>query len=228
MKLFTLTAVLTAVILAAGLTLAGARIDPSEAASLGTPRSTPTAPPGGLLPGRSTSTPAPAGTDSAEESTASPDDCTATFPIDSVEAIEFGTTTDTQLRASFGQPVSVAGRPPRMRFEAGECVLLVTLGTTEAEEAELQAYGTLGWALDRYGPPDAAGIAQGNLTLPFADSILLFYADAGIILRFDADLDALDRDTPIDSFTLRPAYTIENQLRRLNAEKIEWQQPAKT
>ncbi|WP_119071824.1 hypothetical protein [Aggregatilinea lenta] len=184
-------------------------------------RATASAAPGGPLPGRSTPTPS---TGDAPEN-AAPEDCTAIFPIDSIEAIEFGVTTATQLRAAFGEPVSVTGRPPSMRFEAGPCVLMVSLGIDEAQEVELQGYGTLGWVLDHYGPPDTAGIAQGNLTLPLADSAVLLYADAGLIALFNRDLSGLDRDTPVDSLFVRPAYALDDQLRRLNVEKVEWQPP---
>ena len=231
MKSITLVASLMIVILAACLMLASAPLDPVLSAAIGTLQATSTMyAPGSLLPGRSTPTPdtALATADAPYDAvmpTAAPSDCTTAFPIETVEAIELGTTTSTQLRASFGQPVSVSGRPPRMRFEAGACVLLVTLGADEAEEVELQQYGTLGWVLDRYGSPDAAGIAQGNLTLPLADSAVLLYADEGLVVLFDRDLATLDRDTPVDSLFVRPAYTLDDQLRRLNIEKADWRPP---
>lgn len=232
MKSIALVMSLTLVILVACLALASAQSNPVLPAASAALRATSTSAPGGLLPGRSTPTPgAPLATADAThdavDSTAAPDGCTAIFPIDAIDAIEFGTTTSTQLRASFGQPVSVSGRPPRLRFEAGDCVLLVTLGADEAEQVELQQYGTLGWVLDRYGPPDAAGIAKGNLTLPLAGSAVLLYANEGLTVLFDGDLSTLDRETPVDSFFVRPAYKLDDQLRRLNIEETEWQPPVR-
>jgi len=198
------------------------------------------------LPGRSTATPSdavltlpptvlmtPAVTSPFTYPTRPPDisptpsdDCTSVFPIESVERIEPGETTIPQLEAAFGRADSRGGRPPRLRFEADGCTLLVTIGVQEALEAELVSYGSLGWLLDRYGQPDAVGISQGNLTLLSVDSAVLLYPDEGIIAIFEVSPDELDRDTPISQLIFRLPYTAEKQITRLNLLPVEdWQPP---
>lgn len=154
------------------------------------------------------------------------DDCTSVFPIESVERIELGETTIPQLEAAFGRADSRGGRPPRLRFEADGCTLLVTIGVQEALEAELVSYGSLGWLLDRYGPPDAVGISQGNLTLLNVDSAVLLYPDEGILAIFEPGPDDLDRDTPISQLIFRLPYTADKQMTRLHLLPVEgWQPP---
>jgi hypothetical protein len=153
-------------------------------------------------------------------------DCTSVFPLESVERITFGETTATQLEAAFGRAVSRGGRPPALRFERGTCTLIVTLGIQEAQEAELRSYGSLGLLLDRYGPPAAVGISQGNLTLLAVGNAVLLYPDQGLIAIFDAEPDALDRATPISHLYFRPAYATDKQIARLNLRSVEnWSPP---
>ncbi len=152
-------------------------------------------------------------------------DCTSVYPLENVESISFGQTTVPQLEASFGHAEAVNGRPPRFRFEEDGCTLLVTVGTDEALEAELDDYGTLGLLLDRYGPPAAAGIAQGNLTLMLFGNAVLLYPERGIIAIFEVGPDNLTRDTPVMSLQFRPAYLVEKQIARLNLETVTWQPP---
>jgi hypothetical protein len=152
-------------------------------------------------------------------------DCTAVFPLDSVEAIQFGTTTIPQLEAAFGHAAYVGGRPTRFRFEDHGCVLRVTIGFQEALEAELANYGTLGLLIDRYGPPAAVGISQGNLTLLFVGNAVLLYPEQGIVAIFDVEPDALTLDTPVSALNFRPPYEVSQQIRRLNLRPVEWQPP---
>jgi hypothetical protein len=148
-------------------------------------------------------------------------DCTPVFPIESVERIAFGETTVTQLESTFGRADFPSGRPPRLRFEDGGCVLIVTLGVQEALEAELVNYGSLGLLLDRYGPPQAVGISQGNLTLLTIGNAVLLYPDQGVIAIFDAGPDAISRTTPIGQLIFRPPYTADKQMTRLNLQPVE-------
>jgi hypothetical protein len=152
-------------------------------------------------------------------------DCTAVFPIDSVEAIEFGKTTITQLEAAFGRATSVGGRPTRFRFEERGCILRVTIGFQEALEAELPNYGTLGLLLDRYGPPAAVGVSQGNLTLLTVGNAILLYPEQGVVAIFDLEPDELTLDTPVSTLNFRPPYEVDQQVRRLNLRPVEWQPP---
>jgi hypothetical protein len=154
------------------------------------------------------------------------DDCTSVFPLASVERIAFGRTTTTQLEASFGRAVYHGGRPPRLRFEDKSCVLIVTLGTQEALEAELVNYGSLGLLLDRYGSPEAVGISLGNLTLLTIGNAVLLYPEQGVIAVFDAGPDDLDRAMPVSHLHFRPPYAAEKQITRLNLRPVEnWQPP---
>ena len=152
-------------------------------------------------------------------------DCTDVFPLDSVEAIEFGQTTIPQLEASFGRASYVGGRPTRFRFEAEGCTLRVSVGVQEALEAELVSYGTLGLLLDRYGPPAAAGISQGNLTLLVTGYTVLLYPEEGIIAIFDIAPGQLKRDTPVSTLYFRASYTVEKQVQRLNLLLTDFQPP---
>lgn len=196
----------------------------------------------GNLPGRSTPTPdtfditpipqTPLVTSPFNFPTSPPDisptpaqDCTAVFPIESVEAIDFGQTTIPQLEASFGHPVYQGGRPTRFRFEDKGCILLVIMGITEAQEAELLSYGTLDWVLERYGSPAAVGISQGNLTLPLVGSAVLLYPELGIIAMFDAPPDELTGSTSVSTLYFRDPFEVEQQLTRLNLSSVEWQPP---
>jgi hypothetical protein len=152
--------------------------------------------------------------------------CTAVFPVESVERIEFGETTVVQLEATFGRAGFPAGRPPRLHFEDDGCVLLVTLGVQEALEAELVNYGSLGLLLDRYGPPLAVGISQGNLTLLTVGNAVLLYPDQGVIAIFDAGPDEISRTTIIGQLIFRPPYTAAQQITRLHLQPVEdWVPP---
>lgn len=153
-------------------------------------------------------------------------DCTGVFPLDSVEQIEFGLTTTQQLEAAFGRAEYRGGRPPQLRFEDSDCVLIVTLGVQEALEAELVNYGSLGLLLDRYGPPEAVGLSQGNLTLLTIGNAVLLYPEQGIIAIFDVGPEALDRATPVSQLHMRPPYAAEKQITRLNLRPVEgWAPP---
>jgi hypothetical protein len=153
-------------------------------------------------------------------------DCTPVFPIESVERIDFGETTVTQLEAAFGRADFPSGRPPRLRFEDGGCMLIVTLGIQEALEAELVNYGSLGLLLDRYGPPGTVGISQGNLTLLTTGNAVLLYPDQGVIAIFDAGPDEISRATTVGQLIFRPPYTANKQITRLHLRPVEdWVPP---
>jgi len=164
-------------------------------------------------------------TSSASDATRPARDCTTVYPLDNVEAIAFGQTTVAQLEASFGYAEAVNGRPPRFRFEEDGCMLLVTVGTDEALEAELVDYGTLALLLDRYGPPAATGISQGNLTLMLFGNAVLLYPEEGIIAIFEEGPDDLTGDTTVMSLQFRPPYDVEKQIARLHLEPVDWQPP---
>lgn len=160
------------------------------------------------------------------DSTTSAPDCTAVFPIESIEAIRFGQTTTAQLEAAFGHAVSVGGRTPTYRFEARGCVLAVSTDGTIAQEAELSAYGTLDWLLDRYGTPAAVGISEGNLVLMIPGQTVLLYPEQGLIATFDALPDDLTRETPIAVLYARLSYAAERQITRLKLAVVDdWVQP---
>jgi hypothetical protein len=150
-------------------------------------------------------------------------DCTRIFPLSSVESIEFGITTITQLEASFGRGTYQGGRAPRFRFEEGECVLIVTVGVNEAHDAELLDYGTLDLLLNRYGKPGAVGISQGNLTLLDIGDAVLLYPEAGIIAVFNVGPNDLTRATPVASLQFHAPYETDQQIRRLNLRRVaDW------
>jgi hypothetical protein len=152
-------------------------------------------------------------------------DCTSIFPLDNVATIDFGQTTISQLEASFGRAERIGGRAVQVRFDEQGCSLWVTLGGQQALDAELADYGTLADLLDWYGTPEAVGVSQGNLTLMVPGQAVLLYADAGVIAIFESDPDLLTLDSPIQSLQLRPAYTLEKQVKRLNLRLIEWHSP---
>ncbi len=211
---------------------------------------TATAPLTPLLPARPTATPnpqasplaallgspaaplTPFGTSPFQFPTATPPDatpsadCTQVFPIESVEAIHFGQTTTAQLEAAFGPPVSVRGRPPTYRFQAQGCVLEVSIGFREAQEAVLHDYGTLGWLLARYGEPKAVGISEGNLVLLIPGQAVLLYPERGVIAVFDALPDTLTRATPISALHFRAPFDAQQQVARLKLATVAgWQPP---
>lgn len=229
MKSNTLIATLLLVLMTAGLTALGTwRADPGGADRHA--EVTLTAGFGPILPGRVTAiapTPQPATEEATAEAeaTISPEACLAAFPFEVVQGIDFGRTTPTQLSAAFGTPVASGGRAPALRFEQRGCRLIVWLEGNTAQEAGLQAYGTLGWVVESFGPPDAAGVAQGNLALPLAGTAVLFYPDKGITVLFDADLADLRHETPVERLLLRAPYTLNRQARRLNVELEEWLPP---
>ncbi len=152
-------------------------------------------------------------------------DCTAIFPPDNVEAIMWGQTTLSQLEAAFGHATRERGRANRFRFEAEGCVLRALVGVQETFEVELLDYGTLGWLLDRYGPPPATGISQGNLTLRDIGHAVLLYPEAGITAIFAEHLDALTLDMPVATLVLRPPFEAQKQLTRLNVRPEVWIPP---
>jgi len=183
-------------------------------------------------PARATDTPDPAATGFAPASTGSPTPsptpataCAARFPIDSIEAIEPGRTTIAQVEAAFGQADFRGGRPLQLRFYEGDCELRIMVGIDEALEVEAIEYSTLGWLLERYGPPDAAAISEGNLALILPDVTVLLYAEAGIVAVLDALPDDLTRESLIDSLVFRPPFEVDRQLTRLNARAVEWLPP---
>lgn len=149
-------------------------------------------------------------------------DCTTVFPLDSIAAIDFTRITLPQLEAAFGQAISQGGRPTRYRFESEGCTLLVSI---MGQEAELPGYGTLDLLLERYGPPAAAGLSEGNLALVMVGYGVLFYPEQGMIALFDAPPDDLTRDTPVYTLFVRPPYEVEAQLRRLNVHPVDWLPP---
>ena len=183
-------------------------------------------------PARATATPDPAATGFAPAPTGSPTPsptpataCAARFPIDSIEAIEPGRTTIAQVEAAFGQADFRGGRPLQLRFYEGDCELRITVGIDEALEVEAIEYSTLGWLLERYGPPDAAAISEGNLALILPDVTVLLYAEAGIVAVLEALPDGLTRESLIDSLVFRPPFEVDRQLTRLNARAVEWLPP---
>ena len=143
-----------------------------------------------------------------------------------MESIEFGSTTITQLEASFGRAHYQSGRAPKLRFEEGDCVLIVTVGVDEVFDAELLYYGTLDLLLNRYGEPQTVGLSQGNLSLLDIGNAVLLYPEAGIIAIFSVEPDALSPSTRITSLQFRPPYDTEKQVRRLSLHMIEdWTPP---
>lgn len=159
-------------------------------------------------------------------STSLAQDCTAVFPIESIEAIRFGQTTTTQLEAAFGHADSVSGRPTTYRFVARDCVLRVSIQGATAMEAELPAYGSLNWLLDRYGAPAAVGISEGNLVLLMPGQTVLLYPEQGVIATFNALPDDLTRAAAIAVFYARPTYEVERQIARLNLLVVDnWVPP---
>ncbi len=233
MKPLTLIAALLVILMTAALTALGLW-RPAPLAAVGRAGVTRTAGFSAILPGRVTETapiPQPATEETTAEVTAEvgatvpPEACLAAFPFEVVRDIEFGRTTSTQLRAAFGEPVAFGGRAPGLRFERGGCTLIVRLEVDTAQEAELQAYGTLGWVLETFGPPDAAGVAQGNLALPLAGTAVLFYPEAGVTALFDADLADLHSTTPVERLLLREPYALNRQARRFNVELDDWLPP---
>jgi hypothetical protein len=160
--------------------------------------------------------------------------CTQVFPIERIEAIRFGTTTSVQLEAAFGSPASVSGRSPTYRFETRGCVLAVGTGSAIAQEASLFGYGTLGWLLDRYGPPAAVGISEGSLASFAQGSMMdlvpgyavLLYPDEGIIAIFSALPDEVARTTPIGTLQFRAPFTVTQQENRLKLLLVDdWVPP---
>ena len=206
---------------------------PAESSrSAGAPTATGSAPPTPVRPARATATPDPSATDASPAPTGSPTlsptpatECAARFPIDSIEAIEPGRTTITQVEASFGQADFRGGRPLQVRFYEDDCELRVTVGINEALDVELIGYSTLGWLLERYGPPDTAAVSEGNLTLILPDVTLLLYPDEGIIAVLDALPDDLTRESLVDSLVFRPPFEVDQQLIRLKANAVDWLPP---
>lgn len=152
-------------------------------------------------------------------------DCSSIFPLENIEAIEFGRTTIQQLESTFGRGTYHTGRPVRFKFEEGGCTLFIEVGTNEAQEVELLNYGTLEMLLERYGRPVEVGISQGNLTLLAVDAAVLFYPEQGVIAVFDVSPDQLTLTTPISQLFFRLAYQVDKQLKRLNVQPVEWQAP---
>jgi hypothetical protein len=150
-------------------------------------------------------------------------DCTSVYPLSRIQEIQLGQTTTIQLQAAFGQPINRSGRPPRLRFENQDCIMLITLSGDNASEIELLDYGTLDLLLETYGTPAVVGIAEGNLTLPLADTTIALYPDQGVIAMFEVTPDKLGPRTPISSLTIRTPYDLVRQITRLNITPVEWQ-----
>jgi hypothetical protein len=142
-----------------------------------------------------------------------------------VEEIELGRTNIPQLTAAFGQPVSRGGRPTRIRFDYGDCMLFVTVTGETADEIELASYGTLDFILERYGDPAAVGISEGSFALLALDNTVLLYPDEGIIVVFEVPPDQLTPSTPVSSLFFRPPFEIERQVTRLDLQLIDWEPP---
>ncbi len=153
--------------------------------------------------------------------------CETVFPLSSLEAIEFDYATIAQLEAAFGQSRYVGGRPPQFRFEDGSCMMTATMGIEEVQQVELISYGSLGLLIDHYGSPAAAGMAEGNMTLPWTGSSVVLYPDEGIIAVFEDELlDELRLTTPISHLLFLAPYDLQKQLTRLNVTPDDnWQPP---
>lgn len=217
---------------AAALLIGALRLPAESSRSAVSPTTTVNAPATPERPARATSTPDPAATGANPTPTGPPTPsptpatvCAAQFPIDSVEAIEPGRTTLAQVEAAFGQADFRGGRPLQIRFYEGDCELRVTAGFSEALEVELIDYSTLGWLLERYGPPDTAAVTEGNLTLILPDVTVLLYPEEGVIAVLEALPDDLTRASLLDSLVFRPPFEVDQQLTRLKARPIEWLPP---
>ena len=175
-----------------------------------------------MLPGRQT--PSPAAVDASAPATNN-SVCLAIYPLDQIEAVDFDATTLAQLEAAFGAADLASGRPTRLRFERQGCVLLATAGMMTPTDLELLDYGTLALLTGRYGLPEAAGIAEGNLALPTAGVGVLFYPVRGIIAIFDAPLESLTLESPLRRLIFIPPYTLADQTTRLNVRITPWQPP---
>ncbi len=118
--------------------------------------------------------------------TASPaTDCAAAFPLEAVRrAVQDGLSME-QVAAAFGPVLSVSGRPPRYRFQAGGCLLLVTAGMRSAQRAELRPYFSLGELVARFGEPEAVAAVAGGLRLPGREHLALLYPAEGLVAVFE-------------------------------------------
>ncbi len=123
-------------------------------------------------------------------------DCADIYPPDAVLTVALGNTTVEQAVAAFGPLLSVSGRPPRYRFEDRGCVLLLTVGTTYVQTAELSPYFSLGDLLARYGNPPAVAQIRASIHLPGRDRLALLYPEQGLAALFE--------DTPASLSTLIP------------------------
>lgn len=174
-------------------------------------------PAGQSIPGRPTPTPpveAPGG---------GSDVCLAVFPLEQLETVDFDRATPAQLEAAFGAAQVTSGRPTRLRFDRQGCTMLVTLGGQTLQAIELLDYGTLGMVVGRYGPPETAGIAQGNLALPLAGISVLLYPSAGIIVMTETPFNALSVSSPVQRLILMPPFDAAGQVTRLNLQPQPWQ-----
>lgn len=123
-------------------------------------------------------------------------DCADVYPPDAVLIVAQGNTTVEQATAAFGPVLNVSGRPPRYRFEDRGCSLVLTMGTTYVQAAELSPYFSLGDLLARYGNPPAVARIRANIRLPGRDRLTLLYPEQGMAALFE--------DPPASLATLIP------------------------
>ncbi len=117
--------------------------------------------------------------------------CGDVFPLDAVLRLVRDPLTIQQAMAAFGPVLSASGRPPRFRFEAEGCVLLVTGGMTYVQAAELRPYFTLGELLARLGEPEAVAEVPAGPRLPGRDRLALLYPAQGLMALFEGPPAAL-------------------------------------
>lgn len=111
--------------------------------------------------------------------------CAAAFPLEAVRRAVQGGLSMEQVAAAFGPVLSVSGRPPRYRFQAGGCLLLVTAGMRSAQRAELRPYFSLGELVARLGEPEAVAAVADGLRLPGREHLALLYPAEGLIALFE-------------------------------------------
>lgn len=191
------------------------------------PTLAPTAP-GVALPGQTPGTPDPAATSLFDMPTDAPAPpaydvaCAQAFPPETALRILADGWTITQVEAAFGPVLSVSGRPPVYRFEAGDCVLTVTAGVSTIQQVTLMPYFTLGELLDRYRDPAATADVPGSVRLPVGpglvgpDRFALLYPAAGVAALFDGP--PASRQTRIAELRLLPVNDLDGLLAALGPE----------
>lgn len=154
-------------------------------------------------------------------------DCADVYPPDAVLTIAQGSTTVEQAVAAFGPVLSVSGRPPRYRFEDRGCTLILTMGTTYVQAAELSPYFSLDDLLSRYGDPPAAAQIRASIRLPGRDRLGLLYPEMGLAALFEDP--PVRRSDTIPELRLVAPTDLAGLLRALgdaNATVLEhWQPP---